>query len=154
MPQPRAWTCLKAICGSQAGGSVVSPGGDKGLTQSPEAHQNILVSAPGLYREVNQKGCDLEEAEGFRSHKPPMTHTSFKALCLSLALTSLHGIQASALTNQQLLQERLITPAVYVLLKSHGANTPTKRWEVIQKACGAGRLSPGECGTSRRRREY
>lgn len=83
-----------------------------------------------------------------------MTHTSFKALCFSLLITSLHGIQASALTNQQLLQERLITPTVYELLNRHGANTPTKRWVVIQKACGAGRLSPGECGTSRRRREY
>lgn len=83
-----------------------------------------------------------------------MTHTSFKTLCFSLVFTSLYGIHASALTNQRLLQERLITPAVYVLLKSHGANTPTKRWDVIQKACGAGRLSPAECGSFRRRREY
>ena len=30
--------------------------------------------------------------------------------------TAVHGIQASALTNQQLLKQRLITPAVYVLL--------------------------------------
>ena len=68
--------------------------------------------------------------------------------------TAVHGIQASALTNQQLLKQRLITPAVYVLLNSHRANTPIKRWEVLQEACVAGRLSPGECGTSRRRREY
>ena len=83
-----------------------------------------------------------------------MTHTSYQALCFSLAISSIHGIQAAALTNQQLLQERLVTPAVYVLLKSHGANTPAERWVVIQKACVAGRLSPSECGTSRRRREY
>ena len=83
-----------------------------------------------------------------------MTQTFLKALCCSLVITSLHGIQASAVTNQQLLKQRLITPAVYRLLNSRGANTPIKRWEVIQEACGAGRLSPGECGTSRRRREY
>ena len=83
-----------------------------------------------------------------------MTHTSLKALCFSLLIASLHGVQASALTNQQLLQERLITPAVYVLLNLRGANTPIERWEVIQEACGAGRLSPEECGTSRSRREY
>ncbi len=83
-----------------------------------------------------------------------MSHTSLKALCCSLVITSLHGIQASALTNQQLLKQRLITPAVYVLLHSREANTPIKRWEVIQEACGSGRLSPSECGTSRKRREY
>ena len=83
-----------------------------------------------------------------------MNHTTLKALCLSLIITLPNGIQASALTNQQLLQESLITPAVYMLLNSRGANTPIERWEVIQEACGAGSLSPGECGTSRRRREY
>ena len=83
-----------------------------------------------------------------------MTHNSLKALCCALVITSLPGIPASALTNQQLLKQRLITPTVYVLLNSRGANTPIKRWEVLQDACGAGRLSPSECGTSKRRREY
>jgi len=132
----------------------LSPVRRKVLSHSPDALQNFAGFPPELRSGVHQKGCDLEGVGEISHNNTPMTHTSFKALCLSLALTSLHGIQASALTNQQLLQERLITPAVYVLLKSHGANTPTKRWEVIQKACGAGRLSPGECGTSRRRREY
>ena len=92
-------------------------------------------------------------AVGF-TRRTHMAHTTLKVLCFSLVVSSLHGIQASSQTNQQLLQERLITPAVYVLLKSRGANTPAKRWEVIQTACSAGRLSPNECGTSRRRREY
>ncbi|ABM78041.1 Hypothetical protein P9303_12941 [Prochlorococcus marinus str. MIT 9303] len=52
------------------------------------------------------------------------------------------------------MQERLISPAVYELLNSRGANTPLERLEVIQEACGAHQLSPSDCGNTRRWREY
>ena len=74
------------------------------------------------------------------------------ALCCSLAISALHEGQALAQTNQQLLQERLISPAVYELLNRRGATTPTKRLAVIQDACGAKKLPPSDCGFSRKRR--
>ena len=74
------------------------------------------------------------------------------ALCCSLAILALHEGQASTQTNQQLLQERLISPAVYELLNRRGATTPTQRLAVIQDACGAKQLPPSDCGFSRKRR--
>ena len=83
-----------------------------------------------------------------------MTRNPLSALYFSLVISLLHGIQASAQTNQQLLQERLISPAVYELLNSRGANTPLERLEVIQEACGAHQLSRSDWGNTRRWREY
>ena len=63
------------------------------------------------------------------------------------------GMPVLAQTNQELLQERLITPALYELLNSRGANTPEQRMEVIFEACQAGRLGPDVCYRPRRRRD-
>ena len=81
-----------------------------------------------------------------------MMNIPLRVLCFSLAISALHWIQASAQTNQQLLQERLISPAVYELLKGRGAETPFERLEVIQEACRARQLPPSDCGSSKRRR--
>ena len=51
-------------CRSQAGGNAVSPGGDRGLSHSPVAHQNFVGSAPWLCSGAHQKGCDLEGVKG------------------------------------------------------------------------------------------
>ena len=53
-----------------------------------------------------------------------MLKHALRTLCFSLAISATHEIQASAQTNQQLLQERLISPAVYKLLNRHNATTP------------------------------
>lgn len=81
-----------------------------------------------------------------------MLHKPLRVLCFSLAISVLHGIEASAQTNQQLLQERLISPAVHELLNRRGAKTPVERLEVIQEACRARQLPPSDCGSSIRRR--
>lgn len=77
-----------------------------------------------------------------------------RALCFSLAIWALQGIQAIAQTNQQLLQERLISPAVYELLNRRGATTPVERLDVIQEACRADQLHPSDCGFPDKRRSY
>ena len=59
---------------------------------------------------------------------------------------------AFAQTNQQLLQDGLISPLVFELLERRGAKTPEQRFEVIQQACSARQLPDSDCGTSRRRR--
>ena len=74
------------------------------------------------------------------------------ALGLSLGIAWLCGNQALSQTNQQLLQEGLISPMVFELLERHGANTPEQRFDVIRSACSARQLPEIDCGTSRRRR--
>ena len=83
-----------------------------------------------------------------------MTRFSFTALSCFLAVSSLHGLQTSAQTNERLLEERLISPAVYELLKSRNANTRYERLEAVQQACTAGQLPPSDCANTKRRREY
>ena len=61
------------------------------------------------------------------------------------------GIPALAQTNEELLQERLITPALYELLNRSGANTPEARTRVIVEACQANQLGPDVCDRPRRR---
>lgn len=56
-------------------------------------------------------------------------------------------------TNQQLLQEGLISPMVFELLERHRAKTSEQRIEVIRDACSARQLPDIDCGTSRRRRD-
>ena len=59
-------------------------------------------------------------------------------------------------TNQQLLQEGLISPLVFELLElleRHRAKTSEQRFEVIRDACSARQLPDIDCGTSRRRRD-
>jgi len=76
------------------------------------------------------------------------------ALCVSLAVLSLHGLHASAQTNQRLLEEGLISPAVYELLNRRGADTREERMQAVQEACSSGQLPPSDCANTRRRREY
>ena len=51
-----------------------------------------------------------------------------------------------AVTNEELLKERLISPTVYELLNKNGAITIEQRSDVIRRACSAGQLSPMDCG--------
>ena len=74
-----------------------------------------------------------------------MTRTHLSSLCCSLAVLSLQGLHASAQTNERLLQERLISPAVYELLNRRGATTREQRIEVMQEACAARQLPPSDC---------
>jgi len=74
------------------------------------------------------------------------------ALGLSFGLTLFDGNQAFSQTNQQLLQDGLISPLVFALLEQEGANTPEQRLVVIQEACRARKLSLIDCGALRRRR--
>ena len=78
----------------------------------------------------------------------PLNAFGLWLLCIGL----LCGSQAFAQTNQQLLQDGLISPAVFELLQRRGAKTPDQRFEVIRQACSARELAPIDCGTSRRRR--
>ena len=82
-----------------------------------------------------------------------MTRTHLSSLCCSLAVLSLQGLHASAQTNERLLQERLISPAVYELLNRRGATTRQQRIEVVQDACAERQLPPSDCeplrGTTR-----
>ena len=57
------------------------------------------------------------------------------------------ALSASALaqSNQVLLQERLISPAVYELLIQKGATTVEQRRQVIDAACQSGQLGPSDC---------
>ena len=57
------------------------------------------------------------------------------------------ALSASALaqSNQVLLQERLISPAVYELLMQKGATTVEQRRQVIDAACRSGQLGPSDC---------
>jgi len=83
-----------------------------------------------------------------------MNNASLAALCVSLAVSSLYGLQASTQTNQRLLEEGLISPAVYELLKRRGADTREERMQAVQEACLSGNLPPSDCANTRRRREY
>ena len=74
-----------------------------------------------------------------------MTRTHLSSLCCSLAVLSLQGLHASAQTNERLLQERLISPAVYELLNRRGATTRQQRIEVVQDACAERQLPPNDC---------
>ena len=74
-----------------------------------------------------------------------MTQPHLSALCFSLAVFSLHGLHASSQTNERLLQERLISPAVYELLNRRGATTREQRIEVVQDACAERQLPPSDC---------
>lgn len=76
------------------------------------------------------------------------------AFGLSLGMALLCGNQAFSQTNQQLLQDGLISPMVFELLEREGAQTPEQRYAVIQKACSARKLPPIDCGASRRRTFY
>ena len=51
-----------------------------------------------------------------------------------------------AVTNKELLKEKLISPTVYELLNKNGANTVEQRSDIIRRACSAGQLSPMDCG--------
>jgi len=75
-------------------------------------------------------------------------------LGLSLGMALLCGNQALSQTNQQLLQDGLISPLVFELLERQGAKTPEQRYAVIQGACRASQLPAIDCGASRRRRNY
>ena len=84
-----------------------------------------------------------------------MTRIHLSALFCSLAGLSLHGLEAFAQTNELLLQERLISPAMYELLNRRGATTREKRIEVVLEACAARQLPPSDCEPlSGRRRLY
>lgn len=74
------------------------------------------------------------------------------AIGLSFGMALLDVNQAFSQTNQQLLQDGLISPLVFALLEQEGANTPEKRFVVIQEACRARKLSLFDCGALRRRR--
>ena len=80
-----------------------------------------------------------------------MTRTHFFSLCCSLAVLSLQGLHTSAQTNERLLQERLISPAVYELLNRRGATTREQRIEVVQGACAERQLPPSDCEPLRAR---
>ncbi len=56
-----------------------------------------------------------------------------------------------AQTNERLLQERLISPAVYKLLNRRGATTRAKRIEVVEEAFAANQLPPSDCESLRGR---
>ena len=80
-----------------------------------------------------------------------------KSVCafgLSLGVALLCGTQAFSQTNQQLLQDGLISAMVFALLEQKGAKTPEQRYAVIQEACSARKLPPIDCGASRRRTYY
>ena len=78
-----------------------------------------------------------------------MTQPHLSALCCSLAVFSLQGLHASSQTNERLLQERLISPAVYELLNRRGATTREQRIEVVQDACAEHQLPPSDCESLR-----
>lgn len=82
-----------------------------------------------------------------------MTHSHRFVLCCSLVVFSLHGLPGFSQTNERLLQERMISPAVYELLNRRGATTRQKRIGVLQEACAAGELPASDCepisGTTR-----
>ena len=64
---------------------------------------------------------------------------------------------AAAYTNEWLLKERLISPAVYELLNRHNATTREQRQEVIQSACNERTLPAIDCepmGSTRSRYRY
>ena len=58
---------------------------------------------------------------------------------------------SAAQTNEALLQERLISPAVFELLQRRGATTPAQRLQVIDEACRSGQLGAGDCPEPLRR---
>ena len=60
---------------------------------------------------------------------------------------------SAAQTNKALLQERLISPAVFELLLRRGATTPEQRRQVIGEACKTGQLGAGDCPQQRQRRD-
>ena len=57
-----------------------------------------------------------------------------------------------AMTNQNLLEERLISPAVYNLLEKNKANTTEQRYNAIRDACANRQLAPIDCGPIIKRR--
>ena len=59
----------------------------------------------------------------------------------------------SAMTNQNLLEERLISPAVYNLLEKNKANTTERRYNVIRDACANRQLAPIDCEPIIKRRD-
>ena len=52
---------------------------------------------------------------------------------------------SAAQTNEALLQERLISPAVFELLLRRGATTPEQRRQVIGEACKTWQLGAAHC---------
>ena len=80
-----------------------------------------------------------------------MFHHLTQGLFISAAMTELLS-PASATTNEMLLKERLISPAVYELLKKDDATTSEKRYQVIRKACAARQLAPIDCDLIIKRR--
>ena len=67
------------------------------------------------------------------------------------------GPAAAAYTNEWLMKERLISPAVYELLNRHNATTREQRQEVIQSACNERKLPAIDCkpmGSPRSRYRY
>lgn len=75
--------------------------------------------------------------------------TIHKLMPLSLQLVVALSASALAQSNQVLLQERLISPAVNELLMQKGATTVEKRRQVIDAACQSGQLGPSDCSRPR-----
>ena len=67
-------------------------------------------------------------------------------LCVSVLMLALPAL---AQTNQELLRERLISPAVYNVLSKRGATTPEQRAQAIRDACLSGELGDEDCYNDR-----
>ena len=83
--------------------------------------------------------------------------TQVSSLIVIAASIFLIGPAATAYTNEWLLKERLISPAVYELLNRHKATTREQRQEVIQSACNERTLPAIDCepmGSPRSRYRY
>ena len=74
-------------------------------------------------------------------------HTLMTKLFLQIVVAL--SASAFAQSNQVLLQERLISPAVYELLMQKGATTFEQRRQVIDAACRSGQLGPSDCNRPR-----
>ena len=74
-----------------------------------------------------------------------MTQHFLRLLCITTIVAAPLS-PVNAVTNEELLKERLISPTVYELLNKNGANTIEQRSDVIRRACSAGQLSPMDCG--------
>ena len=85
--------------------------------------------APSLKGVANARGSQQDDIVWLAavSMKP------ISAFGWSLGIALLCGSQALAQTNQQLLQDGLISPLVFELLERRGAKTPEQRFAVIEK---------------------
>ena len=74
-------------------------------------------------------------------------HKLMPKLFVHLAVA--RSASALAQSSKVLLQERLISPAVYKLLMQKGATTVEQRKQVIDAACRSGQLGPTDCSRQR-----